>query len=843
MMPSPLGVPRLLPAVPALVAALLLGLVVLATQFIVADELSQRALRRVEQATRSLSERVGGEMSRRAAEMHGLAQSAPLQAPDPDPDQVRVALQRLKDSSSSYVWIGWMSLDGTVRAASDGLLEGVNIAHRPVFSRGLQGLWFGSFHPPVALRPVLERAGRPVPAEMADLALPVTGPAGQPRAVLAAHLADQRFIDLLQAVLGPADGRRELSLSLATPDGRTVMGERPPLAQMGQPVAAVVDSLEGESWVVARQPVAAQDSPLEIGWDVVGAQPLRAALAPARELQQALVIGGVVAAALIGGAGVWLSRRLTRPYARVFGAVSERLADKGGQAPAAALDALLAQIQNLPRLTSPGTPGEELLRRVLHDVERIKTVLDLLPAPVYCVDADSRLVYWNQDAARTFGWTAEANGREVLDVIRWVDPPALRQQVLARLKGEPGPWMFELNVERLDGAPIRGEWHLSKVLDAEGRFSGLIAKVRDLTAERDARERLGQQTETLSAIIQSSSDAIISTSAEGRIELFNPAAERIFQVPAPEMLGQPLDRLLPPAHRDGHMAHLQRFAESRTTLRSMGAGRVGGLRADGQLLELEASISQVSVRGRKVLTAILRDVSERARAERQQAQHQMELSELAHRLMEQEQDTTRRLAQILHDGLGQTLAALRLSMEALPEQILGEQPPAVQVRLRVLGELARTAVAEVRQALAELRPPLLESSGLAAALENECRLRGDEAAPAKLHLVVEDGARTQRWPADVEHAGFMVAREALINAMHHAQAAHITVTVGGTDRTLLLDVADDGLGLPQELAFGRPGHLGLVGMRERAIAIGATLSVLAPPEGGTLVRLEWGATS
>lgn len=840
MMPSALGVSRLLPAVPAVVAAVLLGLVVAATQFIVTDELTQRALRRVEQATRTLADRLGGELSRRASEMQWLANSAPLQSGDPNPDEVRVALQRLKDSSPSYVWIGWITTDGVVRAASDGLLENVNIAHRPVFMQGQQGLWFGSFHPPLALKPALERAGRPVPAELVDLALPIVDPTGKPRAVLAAHLSDQRFVDLMQAVLGPMEGRRELSLALATPDGQTVMGAPPPLNHRGHPVATLVNSQAGDTWVIARQTVVAQDSPLDIGWDVLGTQPLSAAQAPAWELQRTLIVGGLLAAVLIGGAGVWLSRRLAQPYARVFNAVSERLAS-GERAPAAALDALLKQIQRLPRLAPPGSPGEALVRQVLHDVERIKTVLDLLPAPVYCLDAAQRLVYWNHDAARTFAWPPDANGQPVLDLVRWTDPPALQQQVQARLLTEPGPWVFELNVERLDGTAIRGEWHLSKVLDAQGNYSGVIAKVRDLTAEREARERLGEQTETLSAIIQSSSDAIISTSADGHVELFNPAAERIFQVPAETMLGQPLDPLLPPTHRGGHTAHLKRFAESATTLRSMGAGRVSGQRADGQTLELEASISQVTVRGRKVLTAILRDVSERVRAEQQQALYQLELSELAHRLMEQEKDTTRRLAQILHDGLGQTLTALRLSVDALPELVQGPQPPAAQERLEMLNELARTAVSEVRQALAELRPPLLESSGLAAALENECRLREHEAAPAQLRLVVEDGARTQRWPADVEHAAFMVGREAVINALRHAQARQITVTVGGDDQTLLLDVNDNGVGLPEELAFGRPGHLGLVGMRERAIAIGARLTALAPAEGGTLVRLEWEA--
>lgn len=841
MMPTAPGVLRLLPAVPALVAALLLAMVVAATQFIVADELTQRALRRVEQSTRTLSERVGGELSRRATELQGLAQSAVLQDPAARPEAVRAALQRLKASSPGYVWIGWVGLDGTVRVASDGLLEGSNIAQRPVFVHGRAGLWFGSLHAPVALRPVLERAGQPVPTEVADLGLPVTGPDGRVLGVLAAHLADRRFDDLRQAVLGPPDGRRELQLLLVTPDQRPVLGERPPLPDLGQPTASLVDDGNGDPWVVARQTVNAIDSPLEIGWQVVGAQPLRAAQAPAWELQRTLVIGGGLTALLIGGAGVWLSRRLARPYARVFDAVATRLSPDHGQAPAAALDALLEQIRRQPRPAADGPPGEQLIHRVLHDVERIKTVLDQLPAPVYFIDADFCLAYWNHSAAQVFGWQADAAGRRVLDVVRWMDPRPMKEAIMARLTSEPGPWVFELHVRRADGADIWGEWHVNKVGGSDGQPGGLIAMVRDLTAAREAHQRLQEQTETLSAIVLSSSDAIISTGEDGRVEVFNPAAERIFQVPADHMLGQPLDRLIPVQHRAGHGGHLRRFADSNATRRSMGAGRVPGLRSDGQPLELEASISQVTVRGRRVLTAILRDVTERVKAERRQVQYQLELSELAHRLMEQEKDTTRRLAQILHDRLGQTLTALRLSAEALPALLAGEQPAPARERLHMIGELTREAVLEVRQALAELRPPLLEEQGLAAALENEIRLRRPEAAPAALALDIEIEVRTQRWPADVEHAAFMVAREAVINAVRHAQAGQIGVSLGGDARTLLLDVSDNGRGLPPDMAFGRPGHLGLVGMRERAIAIGARLSTVTPDGGGTLLRLSWEA--
>ncbi|MBC7917266.1 MAG: PAS domain S-box protein [Rhodoferax sp.] len=144
---------------------------------------------------------------------------------------------------------------------------------------------------------------------------------------------------------------------------------------------------------------------------------------------------------------------------------------------------------------------------------------------------------------------------------------------------------------------------------------GVVVSHTDITQRKLAEEAVREQTETLLAVIHSASDAIISVDAEGLISLFNPAAERIFGYPASTMIGARLERLLPERPRSAHQGHLQGFAHSQVTSRQMGAGRVQGLSADGRMLELEASISQVMVRGRKVLTAILRDVTERVHTE------------------------------------------------------------------------------------------------------------------------------------------------------------------------------------------------------------------------------------
>src|SRR6185436_3883198 len=101
-----------------------------------------------------------------------------------------------------------------------------------------------------------------------------------------------------------------------------------------------------------------------------------------------------------------------------------------------------------------------------------------------------------------------------------------------------------------------------------------------------------------------------------RVILFNTAAEKIFGCSAREVLGKPLDRLLPERFRDIHGSHLQMFAATGAIARSREfPGTLYGLRANGQEFPLEATISQVNVGGQKPYTATLRDVTERKQAE------------------------------------------------------------------------------------------------------------------------------------------------------------------------------------------------------------------------------------
>jgi signal transduction histidine kinase len=150
-------------------------------------------------------------------------------------------------------------------------------------------------------------------------------------------------------------------------------------------------------------------------------------------------------------------------------------------------------------------------------------------------------------------------------------------------------------------------------------------------------------------------------------------------------------------------------------------------------------------------------------------------------------------------------------------------------------------VARLRTMTSELHPPVLHDLGLGPALETLVPAPGD-GAPV-VSLAVEDQLEPtgQRLPADVEVAAYRIVQEAVRNAVRHASATQITITGRLEPGSLLLRVADDGIGLDERRVWAaeRDGHFGVGLMRQRAAAIDGRLDVGGGP--GTVVELTWQA--
>jgi protein-histidine pros-kinase len=157
---------------------------------------------------------------------------------------------------------------------------------------------------------------------------------------------------------------------------------------------------------------------------------------------------------------------------------------------------------------------------------------------------------------------------------------------------------------------------ITPLKDEHGQLQGFGKITRDITERKRTEAVLRDERSRLAGLIDSAMDGVVTVDAEQRITLFNPAAERMFGHSARDMMGKRLEQLMPTRYRDGHADHVRGFRETGVSSRRMGAlGQVWGIRANGDEFPVEAAISQIEVNGQPFFTAILRDITERKRAE------------------------------------------------------------------------------------------------------------------------------------------------------------------------------------------------------------------------------------
>lgn len=138
----------------------------------------------------------------------------------------------------------------------------------------------------------------------------------------------------------------------------------------------------------------------------------------------------------------------------------------------------------------------------------------------------------------------------------------------------------------------------------------------EISGRARVEQRLSESQARLAGIIDSAMDSIITIDSDQRVLMFNEAAEKMFRCKAADVIGQPLDRFIPSRFRQSHRADIRKFGDTGVTVRTMGALRpISGVRSNGEEFPIEASISQIEVNGQKLYTVILRDVTDRQRAE------------------------------------------------------------------------------------------------------------------------------------------------------------------------------------------------------------------------------------
>jgi two-component system sensor histidine kinase UhpB len=191
-----------------------------------------------------------------------------------------------------------------------------------------------------------------------------------------------------------------------------------------------------------------------------------------------------------------------------------------------------------------------------------------------------------------------------------------------------------------------------------------------------------------------------------------------------------------------------------------------------------------------------------------------------------------RIAREVHDELGQSLSGLKLDLSWLSGRVVGDR--ALQRRTKAMSAQIDETIHAVRRIATELRPGVLDSLGLAAAIEWQAT-DFQERTGTKCDVKIE--VKEVLWERDFSTTCFRIFQETLTNIIRHAKATKVEVRLAQVDHELVLTVRDNGRGISREEVVNARS-IGLIGMRERAAELGGRVFFTGAPARGTLVTMR-----
>jgi len=468
-------------------------------------------------------------------------------------------------------------------------------------------------------------------------------------------------------------------------------------------------------------------------------------------------------------------------------------------------------------------------RAPVGDVRRLfDDLLEVAPDAIVGVDAQGLIVLVNRQAEVMFGYQRDELVGELVERLvpkRYHDThEGHRRGFFANPSTRPMGASLSLFGRRKDGGEFPAEISLSSIQTPAGSIA--ITAIRDISERRTAQRMFEQ-------LLEAAPDAMVGVDSDGMIMLVNHQAEQIFGYARSELIGQPVEKLVPERFHNVHEGHRRGYFADPGT-RPMGANlSLFGRRKNGTEFPAEISLSSIeTVSGTIAITAV-RDITERLVAE-------SIVSEEVHRraivtaMLRAEEAERARIATELHDDTVQVMTASLISID----RVLKERPLAQSLSEKLTD--ARATIAEAaertRRLSFELRPAVLHEQGLTPAITAMAEQAGREIG-AQVLVNLPSG----RFEWSVEELVYRTIQEAMANLRKHSRAKHVSVTLTRRRASLSGVVADDGRGFKLSETVTRADHLlhmGLETMIERVRLAGGELDIDSSPGEGTRISFE-----
>jgi PAS domain S-box-containing protein len=489
------------------------------------------------------------------------------------------------------------------------------------------------------------------------------------------------------------------------------------------------------------------------------------------------------------------------------------------------------------KVTRDLTSWQRAHERIRESEERLQAFTSHSPAMMFLKDADGRYRFVNRQLLARLGLRREQvlgrRDEEVFPGIQAVQFAASDADVLAK--------RCAIEIEQAIATGEGERIHMVvkfPVFDTAGAVTGIGGVATDITERKRSEQTLLEQR-TLLAEAQKVAGLGSWEWEPGNGHMFwSEELYRIYGLEATQVQPSfeaflervhPADRVLTATVVARALAEGRGFAHEDRVCRPDGAERI--VRTQGEIVR--------DAKGRvlKLVGACL-DVTETRNAEIAQRAAAASLQSLTRRLVQVEEAERRRIAGELHDRVGQNLSALNINLDIVLGALGADAPQDLRLRLRDSLGLVDGTLQTIEDVMADLRPPLLEEYGLAAALG----WYGEEFAK-RTNIVVEfeDLARerNRRLRREAAVALFRIAQEALNNVAKHAQAKRVALRLEADAEHMRLTIRDDGAGFdPVAAAAARASRLGMTTMRERVIAAGGSLELESAQGKGTTLKAQ-----
>lgn len=477
-------------------------------------------------------------------------------------------------------------------------------------------------------------------------------------------------------------------------------------------------------------------------------------------------------------------------------------------------------------------------RALRESEQRFQLFMDNNPAIAWIKDSRHRLVYVSAQYEKALGLSlAAVAGRQDFEI--W--PPAVAARVRRRDEevlraGAP----VTHSESRPNAAGVEAQWLVVRfpLPDASGA-PGVAGMAIDITKRHRLEQELRERDAQASLAMETAQMAHWAWRAADRRVVHSEGMGPLFGLPRDALLQTAKDwiALIHPEDRNAYLDAMRAAFKSRGPLRLDWRTR----KPDGGIAWLLTSARTVSdEHGEPTgMVGVVMDITERRAAQHGLQRYSDRVRALLHRLVEAQEAERRRLATALHDLIGQNLTALNLGLDILRTDLHASANSLIGTRIGSMTRTVGETVDAIRGVMAELHPAVLDDYGLVPALHAHAdRFRVLTGIP----VGIEAPPDLPRLARPAELALYRIVQEALTNVAKHSGATRALVRIGREGGRFSLWVEDDGRGFsePEGARASARGGWGLSEMRERAEALGGTLSIRFPSGGGTcvLVQLE-----